>query len=65
MAGETFESGDEAGAVPPGVAFWKKEKMDFCLLAEEEGGGFTARAGVRTGVAFSPAMMEMIDGWLL
>lgn len=55
----TFVRGDDAG--PPGDDFWKKEKMDCCCLAEDEG-GFPIEplllAGVRAAAppALSPAI---------
>ena len=64
MSGETFERGDEAAVGVPGVAFWKKEKIDFCLELEEVGGCLAALAGVRAVAAFSPAMMSMINDWV-
>lgn len=59
---ETLDSGDEAGPFV-GVVFWKKEKMDFCLLDEAEGvvAGLVA-FGVRAAALFSPAMMLVFDG---
>lgn len=62
-SGETFcDSGEDAGA-PPGEDFWKKEKMERCLVLDEEaepapGLGPEPFAGVRAVPALlSPAMV--------
>lgn len=64
-SGETFCDSGEDALGPPGEDFWKKEKMERCLVDEEaeavpgfEPGAF---AGVRAvPAALSPAMADTI-----
>lgn len=59
-SGEALDRGDDAGPLE-GVAFWKKEKIDFCLLAELAGVDAPLAAfGVRAAAPFSPAMMTLV-----